>query len=162
MTCQCSHSNFCAGKLATNSPRRAIQVRKAIERLGPAYVKVAQAVSTRVDVLDMSYLLEIERLQDRVPPFPTNAALPVMAKGQFLECAAYMPSVTASCLSDWRAAITCKSSMFNADLVSCMPCVHKAKGRIGIAAGLWTAKTQPHLLVRHATQFCTLKLRLGS
>ena len=71
-----------AGKLQTNSPQRAIQVRKVIERLGPAYVKVAQAVSTRVDVLDMSYLLEIERLQDRVPPFPTEAALLVMAEGQ--------------------------------------------------------------------------------
>ncbi len=57
-------------------------MRKVIERLGPAYVKVAQAVSTRVDVLDMSYLLEIERLQDRVPPFPTKAALLVMAEGQ--------------------------------------------------------------------------------
>lgn len=71
-----------AGKLKINSPRRAIQVRKAIEQLGPAYVKVAQAVSTRGDVLDMNYLLEIERLQDRVPPFPTKAALLVMAKGQ--------------------------------------------------------------------------------
>ncbi|KAL0055837.1 hypothetical protein WJX82_004897 [Trebouxia sp. C0006] len=68
------------GKLEINSPRRAIQVRKAIEQLGPAYVKVAQAVSTRGDVLDMNYLLEIERLQDRVPPFPTKAALLVMAK----------------------------------------------------------------------------------
>lgn len=60
-------------------------MRKVIERLGPAYVKVAQAVSTRVDVLDMSYLLEIERLQDRVPPFPTEAALLVMAEGQYLD-----------------------------------------------------------------------------
>ena len=60
---------------------RATQLRKAIEKLGPAYVKVAQAVSTRVDLLDMNYLLEIERLQDRVPPFPTPAARLVMAKG---------------------------------------------------------------------------------
>ena len=57
-------------------------MRKAIERLGPAYVKVAQAISTRVDVLDYSYLVEIERLQDRVPPFPTEDALKVMATGQ--------------------------------------------------------------------------------
>ena len=49
-----------------------MQVRGAIERLGPAYVKVAQAVSTRVDLLSPAYLLEIERLQDRVPPFPTS------------------------------------------------------------------------------------------
>ncbi|KAL3139585.1 hypothetical protein ABBQ38_003904 [Trebouxia sp. C0009 RCD-2024] len=69
-----------AGKLGTNSPKRAAQVRKIIERLGPAYVKVAQAVSTRVDLLDANYLREIERLQDRVPPFPTKAALPVMTE----------------------------------------------------------------------------------
>jgi hypothetical protein len=50
---------------------RAAQVRGAVERLGPAYVKIAQAVSTRVDILSPAYLVEIERLQDRVPPFPT-------------------------------------------------------------------------------------------
>ena len=51
-------------------------MRAAIERLGPAYVKVAQAVSTRVDMLSPAYLLEIERLQDRVPPFPTSEVGP--------------------------------------------------------------------------------------
>jgi predicted unusual protein kinase regulating ubiquinone biosynthesis (AarF/ABC1/UbiB family) len=40
--------------------------------LGPAYVKVAQAISTRVDILSPAYLIEIERLQDKVPPFPTS------------------------------------------------------------------------------------------
>ncbi|CAL8467304.1 g6841 [Coccomyxa elongata] len=67
------------GGLRTNAPLRAAQVRAAIERLGPAYVKVAQAVSTRVDMLSPAYLLEIERLQDRVPPFPTSEALVTMA-----------------------------------------------------------------------------------
>ena len=57
-------------------------MRKAIEKLGPAYVKVAQAISTRGDILDMNYLREIERLQDRVPPFPTQAALLVMTQGE--------------------------------------------------------------------------------
>ena len=73
---------LCAGKLNTNSAKRAAQVRKAIEKLGPAYVKVAQAISTRGDILDMNYLREIERLQDRVPPFPTKAALLVMTQGK--------------------------------------------------------------------------------
>jgi aarF domain-containing kinase len=62
----------CVGNLDANAPRRAAEVRGAIERLGPAYVKVAQAVSTRVDLLSPAYLTEIERLQDRVPPFPTS------------------------------------------------------------------------------------------
>ena len=43
-----------------------------IERLGPAYIKIAQAVSTRVDILSPEYLVEIELLQDRVPAFPTD------------------------------------------------------------------------------------------
>lgn len=49
-----------------------LQVRRAIERLGPAYVKVAQAISTRVDILSPAYLFEIEQLQDKVPPYPTS------------------------------------------------------------------------------------------
>lgn len=81
----------CVGKLGTNSPKRAAQLRKAIEKLGPAYVKVAQAVSTRGDVLDVNYLMEIERLQDRVPPFPTKAALLVMTEGQ---CSALLTYVS--------------------------------------------------------------------
>ena len=42
---------------------------------------VAQALSTRVDILSPEYLLQIELLQDRVPPFPTREALDVMAAG---------------------------------------------------------------------------------
>lgn len=57
------------GRLQENSPERAVQLRCAIEYLGPAAIKVAQALSTRVDVLNASYLSEIERLQDCVPPF---------------------------------------------------------------------------------------------
>ena len=36
-----------------------------------AFLQVAQAVSTRVDILSPEYLIEIERLQDDVAPFPT-------------------------------------------------------------------------------------------
>lgn len=42
---------------------RARQLRLHIERLGPAFVKVAQALSTRVDLLDANYLTQIELLQ---------------------------------------------------------------------------------------------------
>ncbi|KAL4435049.1 hypothetical protein ABPG77_003874 [Micractinium sp. CCAP 211/92] len=57
-----------------NMSARADQAMAAIERLGPAYVKVAQALSTRVDLLPPAYLLAIQRLQDRVPPFPDAVA----------------------------------------------------------------------------------------
>lgn len=73
---------FLKGTLARNAPQRAAQLRTAIERLGPAYVKVAQALSTRVDLLEEAYLREIEALQDRVPPFDTALALVEMEAGR--------------------------------------------------------------------------------
>lgn len=72
--------DIAGGNLKRNSPKRARQLRLLIERLGPAYIKVAQALSTRVDILDVHYLVEIERLQDRVPPFDDKIARLQIAK----------------------------------------------------------------------------------
>lgn len=71
--------NACLSALVTlclqaNEPGRAEQLRGIIERLGPAYVKVAQALSTRVDLLSPQYFTQIQLLQDRVPPFPCDQA----------------------------------------------------------------------------------------
>ena len=67
----CDDPRQCVLREAQNEPLRAQQLRIVLERLGPAYVKIAQAVSTRVDILSPAYLMEVELLQDRVPPFPT-------------------------------------------------------------------------------------------
>jgi ubiquinone biosynthesis protein len=40
-----------------------------LERLGPAYVKLGQLLSTRADLLPPEYLEALSRLQDRVEPF---------------------------------------------------------------------------------------------
>lgn len=47
------------GRLAANRQKRAEQLRGAIERLGPAYVKVAQALSTRGDLLSPEYFEQV-------------------------------------------------------------------------------------------------------
>lgn len=65
------------GQVQANRPQRAIQLRSAIERLGPAYIKVAQALSTRVDLLSPEYFEQITLLQDQVPPFPCDTAMEV-------------------------------------------------------------------------------------
>jgi predicted unusual protein kinase regulating ubiquinone biosynthesis (AarF/ABC1/UbiB family) len=41
-----------------------------LERLGPAFVKLGQVLSTRADLLPAPYLHALARLQDRVEPFP--------------------------------------------------------------------------------------------
>lgn len=53
---------------------RAVWLRTIFEGLGPAYVKIAQALSTRVDMLPEVYLHEFRKLQDAVAPFPTSQA----------------------------------------------------------------------------------------
>ena len=44
------------------------RLRVAFERLGGAYVKIGQLLSTRVDILPPDYIKELEKLQDKVPP----------------------------------------------------------------------------------------------
>ncbi|HEX6547640.1 MAG TPA: AarF/UbiB family protein, partial [Candidatus Dormibacteraeota bacterium] len=41
-----------------------------LERLGPTFIKLGQLLSTRPDLLPTDYLKALQRLQDRIQPFP--------------------------------------------------------------------------------------------
>lgn len=43
------------------------RIRRAIEELGPAYIKFGQTLSTREDLLPAGLILELKKLQDNVP-----------------------------------------------------------------------------------------------
>jgi len=51
---------------------RAVRLRKALENLGPIFVKLGQVLSTRRDLLPADIADELAKLQDRVPPFPSS------------------------------------------------------------------------------------------
>jgi len=53
---------------------RGERLRLALEELGPIFIKFGQAVSTRRDLLPPDIADELAKLQDRVPPFPGEAA----------------------------------------------------------------------------------------
>ncbi|KMS95426.1 hypothetical protein BVRB_008340 [Beta vulgaris subsp. vulgaris] len=53
---------------------RAAELRKILVELGPAYVKIAQAISSRSDLIPPSYLEELSLLQDRITPFSNEVA----------------------------------------------------------------------------------------
>lgn len=53
---------------------RAAELRKILVELGPAYIKIAQAISSRPDLIPPSYLDELSLLQDRISPFSTKVA----------------------------------------------------------------------------------------
>ena len=46
----------------------------ALSRLGPSYVKLGQFLATRPDVVGAAFALDLERLQDHMPPFPQAEA----------------------------------------------------------------------------------------
>ena len=50
------------------------RVRMALEELGPTFVKFGQIMSTRQDMIPQELITELEKLQDRVPPFSTEDA----------------------------------------------------------------------------------------
>jgi predicted unusual protein kinase regulating ubiquinone biosynthesis (AarF/ABC1/UbiB family) len=57
------------GQFEANAKVRADQLRKKLTELGPAFVKVGQALSTRPDLLPAQYLDELTSLQDALPTF---------------------------------------------------------------------------------------------
>ncbi len=62
------------------SEARGIRLRKALETLGPIFVKFGQMLSTRRDLLPPDIANELALLQDRVPPFSSDLALHVLAQ----------------------------------------------------------------------------------
>lgn len=47
----------------------------ALTRLGPSYVKFGQFLATRPDIVGPAVAKDLERLQDRMPPFPRSQAV---------------------------------------------------------------------------------------
>ncbi|MGB7375156.1 MAG: AarF/ABC1/UbiB kinase family protein, partial [Rivularia sp. (in: cyanobacteria)] len=63
------------GVAERNKLRRAVHLRKILVRLGPAFIKVGQALSTRPDLIRKDFLEELIKLQDQLPPFDNAIAL---------------------------------------------------------------------------------------
>ena len=63
-----------------NKPPRGVRIRRALEELGPIYVKFGQILSTRRDLLPDDIAVELARLQDQVPAFPGERAKSIVEK----------------------------------------------------------------------------------
>jgi ubiquinone biosynthesis protein len=57
---------------------RGVRLREALEELGAIFVKFGQILSTRPDLLPDDIAGELSKLQDRVPPFPSDQAVAVI------------------------------------------------------------------------------------
>ena len=62
------------------SAPRGERLRRALEDLGPIFVKFGQVLSTRRDLMPADIADELARLQDRVPPFDSDLAIAQITK----------------------------------------------------------------------------------
>ncbi len=56
-----------------------VRLAHALERLGPAYIKLGQMLATRPDIVGEDVARALEHLQDRLPPFPDATARAAIA-----------------------------------------------------------------------------------
>ncbi|NJM97684.1 MAG: AarF/ABC1/UbiB kinase family protein [Phormidesmis sp. RL_2_1] len=68
-------SDKLTGRQKVNEQKRAEGLRIMLTKLGPAYIKVGQALSTRPDLVSPTTMAEMVKLQDQLPPFANEIAM---------------------------------------------------------------------------------------
>ncbi|MGQ9865685.1 MAG: ABC1 kinase family protein [Pseudanabaenaceae cyanobacterium] len=68
------------GQKGQRFPERAAQLRRILTALGPTYIKVGQALSTRPDLVRADLLEELVKLQDQLPPFANEVAYAIIER----------------------------------------------------------------------------------
>ena len=71
-------SRILFGGVRKADQNRAVRIRSALEELGPVFIKLGQALSTRPDLLPDDIAQELSKLQDQVPPFSGKDALSII------------------------------------------------------------------------------------
>ncbi|GAX72999.1 hypothetical protein CEUSTIGMA_g451.t1 [Chlamydomonas eustigma] len=66
------------GRLSETEVARAIDLREIMTSLGPAYIKLGQALSIRPDILSPAAMNELQKLCDKVPSFENEVAMKVI------------------------------------------------------------------------------------
>jgi predicted unusual protein kinase regulating ubiquinone biosynthesis (AarF/ABC1/UbiB family) len=66
------------GNTEKHSDIRANQLREILTQLGPTFIKVGQALSTRPDLIKKDFLEELIKLQDQLPAFDNDLAMQIV------------------------------------------------------------------------------------
>ena len=65
-------------QIKEHKSERAEQLRHILTKLGPTFIKVGQALSTRPDLIRKDFLEELIKLQDQLPPFDNQIAFSII------------------------------------------------------------------------------------
>jgi len=64
-------------KIQHTSINQSQRIKKTVEELGPSFIKLAQMLSTRPDLISLELIQEFEKLQDNVFPIDIAEILPI-------------------------------------------------------------------------------------
>jgi ubiquinone biosynthesis protein len=68
-----------SGRAKNDPAPPGVRLARALESLGPAYIKLGQVLATRPDIVGDDVAQAMVHLQDRLPPFPTEESRRVIA-----------------------------------------------------------------------------------
>ena len=152
--------------------RRGQRLARAFERLGPTFIKLGQAISTRSDLVGDTVADDLASLRDKLPPFPTHLARAMIEaelgrsiRELFLDFADI--PVAAASIAQVHKAVTMEGK--NVAVKVLRPNIEKAFAR-DIALFFWIAdilaprlpaRLKPHAIVQtfKDTAFFELDLR---
>ncbi len=69
-----------SNQVEMNKQKRATELREILTYLGPTFIKVGQALSTRPDLIKKNFLEELIKLQDQLPPFENELAFAIIER----------------------------------------------------------------------------------
>lgn len=97
---------------------RGVRIRRALEELGPIFVKAGQIVSTRRDLLPEDITDELAKLQDRVPPFPGKTAKKIIEKSLRCQISDIFTEFDATALASASIAQVHAAKLITGELVA--------------------------------------------
>ena len=95
---------------------RSERIRKTIEELGPTFIKLAQLLSLRPDLIPLELAKEFEKLQDKVEPLPFEQMEQVLIE-EFGDYKKYFPNEF-KLLASASIGQVYKTTLFNGDEVA--------------------------------------------
>lgn len=106
------------GREEQNVPKRAAQVRDALTNLGPTFIKVGQALSTRPDLIRQAYLNELITLQDQLPAFSNDIAFQTLEEELDLTASEIFAEITPNPIAAASLAQVYRARLFSGEEVA--------------------------------------------
>lgn len=145
---------------------------RALEKLGPAYIKFGQVLATRADVVGADFARGLSRLQDQLPPFAEDKARAAVERelGKPLDqlFTAFGPPVAAASIAQVHKAVTLDGRAVAVKIIR--PNIERRMaGDIGaLRLGAWIAerafakskRLEPKAFVETVARALTLELDL--